>query len=103
MSVRFRPQLLAGMEQKTADAISAPATYTISWRYNDEKTTKERTFTVSATIGLETSIEISADSLEAAVAKAGTLQITDFIEILGENNDNVLKISGAYEYIPLNR
>ena len=66
-------------------------------------TTKKgpRQFTISAAIGLETSIEIIASSLEEAVEKTKTLTISDFIEILGEHNDSVFTVSGAYEYIPL--
>ena len=60
-----------------------------------------RQFTICATIGLETSIEISASSLEEAVEKSKALTISDFIDILGEHNDSVLTVSGAYEYIPL--
>jgi hypothetical protein len=62
-----------------------------------------RTFTISAIVTLDTSIDISADSLEDAVNKANGLKIEDFIEIRGENNDNALTISGAYEYIPIRK
>ena len=60
-----------------------------------------RQFTISAAIGLETSIQMSASSLEEAVQKSKDLTISDFIDILGEHNDSVLTVSGAYEYIPL--
>lgn len=59
-------------------------------------------FHIYAKVLIETSIEIGAETLQDALEKSKTLKIDDFVDILGENCDNELKITGIYEdYKPL--
>jgi hypothetical protein len=56
-----------------------------------------KTFHVNARINLDTTIEISAKDLDEAVAKGKTLDINDFIEIVGDHNDSSFRVSGIFE------
>lgn len=58
---------------------------------------KTKTFNVTARLGLEVNIEISASSLEDAVQKSKNLTHTDFVDILGDFNDGEMKINGVFE------
>jgi len=61
------------------------------------------TFHVYATVVVDTSIEIKAETLEDALNKARDLKIDNFVDILGEHNDSGFKITGVYEsYKPIN-
>jgi hypothetical protein len=58
---------------------------------------KLETFHVYARVLLDTSIKIRGETLEDALQKSRELKVSDFVDILGENCDNELKITGVYE------
>jgi hypothetical protein len=58
---------------------------------------KLRTYSIWARGTFEVSIEIDADSLDAALAKSKELKLEDFIEILGDHNDSSYRITGIFE------
>lgn len=58
---------------------------------------KNRTFSIMAKVTLDTAIQVNATSLEEAIVKARELKTSDFIEILGDNNDSEVKITGVFE------
>ena len=53
-------------------------------------------FIITANLKLQVDITIKAESLEDAVQKSQTLNVSDFVNIKGEYNDGNLKITGAY-------
>lgn len=55
------------------------------------------TFHIYARVLIDTSIEIKAETLEDALIKSKELKIQDYVDILGENCDNEMKITGVYE------
>lgn len=57
---------------------------------------KLKMFSITAKISLDTSLVIYATSLEEAVAKSSTLDIHDFVKILGDHNDSETIVRGAY-------
>lgn len=61
------------------------------------KKAAQDTFHIYAKVSLETSIAISAKDLEEALQKSKTLTVDDFVDIIGENCDNKVKITGIYE------
>ena len=54
-------------------------------------------FTVQATVEIQCSIDIRAESLEDAIEKARTLKETDFVTVLDAYNDGSLTITGIFE------
>ena len=58
---------------------------------------KKKTSHIYAKVGIETSIEIQANSLEDALEQSKSLKIGEFVEIIGEHNDSEMKITGVYE------
>jgi len=61
---------------------------------------KFKTFTICAKLMLDTTAEVSAESLEQAVEKSRTFTVDDFVEILGEHNDSSLTIYGVFGETP---
>lgn len=57
---------------------------------------KKKTYNVSFNIEVFTSIEVSADSLEDALAQAREFGVTDVIDIPGEHIDSSLEVTGVY-------
>ena len=60
------------------------------------KKTNKR-FLIGAKITVETDYTVVAETLEEAVQKARTLELTDFIEIHGNHNDSSLNITSVFE------
>lgn len=56
-----------------------------------------KTYVVAATLALEISIEVEAESLRGAAEFAETLKEADFVKILGEYNDGDIRIISVYE------
>ncbi len=56
-----------------------------------------RQFYVNARLVLDTCILINAESLDDALAKSKNLEISDYVDIIGDNNDNVFGITGIFE------
>lgn len=62
----------------------------------------KRTFHVYAKVLIDTSIEISARSLDDALEQSKSLKVDDYIEVHGEHCDSDMKITGVYEmYTPV--
>jgi hypothetical protein len=57
----------------------------------------KKTYYVEGRIGLCVGVEVYAKSLEEAVEKAKTLELGDFVDILGEHNDSNFEISGVFK------
>lgn len=51
-------------------------------------TTRKKTYTVTGRVHVDVGLEVEANSLEEAMTKAKDLKLTDFVNILGENNDS---------------
>lgn len=58
---------------------------------------KLNTYHVSFVVEVFTSIEIKAESLEDALARAKEFHVTDVVEIPGEHIDSTLKLTGVYQ------
>lgn len=56
-----------------------------------------KTFHVMAKLRLDCGVDIKAESIEDAVAKARLMKETDFVEVLGEYTDGETKIFGVFE------
>lgn len=59
---------------------------------------KNKTFSVCGKLELDISLDVSAASLEEAVAQSKKLDVDDFVEITGEYNDGNLRITGLFEH-----
>lgn len=56
---------------------------------------KQTSYTVFAKVNVDTEIEIVADNLEEALAKARKMTLTDFVDVLnGVPNDHSIEITG---------
>lgn len=62
-----------------------------------KKTSKLKKYTVSVRVDLETTVDISAESLEDAVVKARELNMHDVVSFDGDYCDGCLKIHGVWE------
>ena len=56
-----------------------------------------KTFNIQAKITLDTGINITANTLEDAMAEARTFDIHQFIDLLGDHNDSSVTITGLFE------
>jgi hypothetical protein len=57
---------------------------------------KQQRFFVEGKMALAVGVEITADSLESAMARAQAMKLDDFVDILGEHNDSNFRISGVF-------
>jgi hypothetical protein len=62
-----------------------------------KKSGASRRFQVSAQIHVETTRDITADSMEDALAQARKFDVLDFVELSGEHNDSSHEIVCLYE------
>jgi len=61
------------------------------------KTAKTKVFHVWGKLSLEISVDISAADLQDALTVAQGMEVHDFVKILGDYNDGVLKVTGLFE------
>jgi hypothetical protein len=59
--------------------------------------TKLKTYMVMAKCNRDVSVEIKAESLGDAVAKAGDLKDEDFVKVIGDYNDGSTIVYGVFE------
>jgi hypothetical protein len=57
---------------------------------------KQQSYTVQARIVVEGDLEVRAESLDEALAKAKELKLDDFITVTGGHNDSSLRITGVF-------
>ena len=62
------------------------------------KKPKTEEYYITARLALEVNIAITASSLEDAVEKSKSLNVENFVEILGDYNDGEMRITGIFEH-----
>jgi hypothetical protein len=55
------------------------------------------TYDVHAQVWLDTSVPVSAGSLDEAVQRAKNMKIQDFVRIKGNHNDSKVKVVGVIQ------
>jgi hypothetical protein len=61
---------------------------------------KRKTYTIMARLVLDVDVEVSAESLDEALAKSKDLDVHDFADIKGGYNDGSMNITGVFEQCP---
>ena len=56
------------------------------------------TYSITGTLNIQVSLEIQADSFDAAVAHAKALKESDFVDFTGEYVDGSMEITSIYKY-----
>jgi len=65
-----------------------------------EKKERQKEYQVQARISMLTTIDISAKTLDDAIAKSKDLAPTDFVETIGDCFDSNFRVVGVYESDP---
>ena len=58
---------------------------------------KSKIYQVSAKVTVTTTTNVLAENLEEAVVKSKTLEVDDFVDVLGELFDSSFNITGLFE------